>query len=161
MELNVYIAGCELGQGVFAKRHVAKGEEFLVLEGTIISFAETQRKGQTEANPVQIGDDQYLDVLPPGMYLNHSCNPNTGIVRDRIMMALCDIAVGEEVRIDYSTTMQENSWTMACRCGETICRGLITDFRLIPVTVQRRYLDLGIVQDFIRPSLRMCFPATH
>ena len=149
MEPSVYIEGCELGQGVFAKRYIAEGEEFLVLEGGIISFKETQRKGETEANPVQIGDDEYLDVIPPGRYLNHSCNPNAGIVRDRILVALQDIAAGEEVRIDYSTTMQEDSWTMACRCGKQDCRGNITDFRLLPKALQERYLALGIVQKFI------------
>jgi len=149
MELNVYIAECGLGKGVFAKRAIPKGDEFLALDGEIISFEEVRKRGEAEGNPIQIEDDQYLDVVSPGVYLNHSCNPNTGIVRDRILIALRDIAAEEEVRIDYSTTMQENSWTMECRCGDKACRGIITDFRLMPEEIQRKYLDLSIVQNFI------------
>jgi len=146
----VYVAPCELGKGVFAKKAIAQGEEFLVLEGEVISFEEVRKRGEAEGNPIQIGDDHYLDVVSPGVYLNHSCNPNTGIVRDHVLMALRDITAGEEVRIDYSTTMQENSWTMECRCGDQDCRGKITDFRLLPKAVRERYLARGVVQTFIR-----------
>jgi hypothetical protein len=149
MDANVYMATCHLGRGLFAKRAFLRGEEIFVLKGTVINFKQAQAKGDAEANPVQIGDDEYLDVLPPGMYLNHSCNPNAGIIHDRVLIALRDIAADEEVCIDYSTTMEENSWTMACRCDDVDCRGIITDFRLIPEEMQRKYLALGIVQGFI------------
>ena len=149
MESRVHVADCELGKGVFAKRTISRGEEFLELEGKVITFEEAREKGEAEANPVQIGNDQYLDVIPPGMYLNHSCNPNAGVVRDKVLIALRDIGEGEEVRIDYSTTMHENSWKMACRCGEKGCRKIVTDFQLLPEETQHKYLRLGVVQDFI------------
>ena len=150
MEPSVYTAECDLGRGVFAKRDLAEGEHILVIEGKIISFEDTLQKQATEANPIQVGHDRYIDVVPPGMYLNHSCAPNAGIVDDRILVALCDIAAGTEVRIDYSTTMQENSWTMICLCGNASCRGIVRDFRLLPASLQERYLSWGIVQNFIR-----------
>lgn len=100
-------------------------------------------------NPVQIDYDTYIDLKEPGRSANHSCNPNSGIVKNSILIAIEDIFAGEEICYDYSTTMMENYWTMVCKCGSKDCRGVIKDFHLLPETVKKRYLKLGIVQEFI------------
>ncbi len=45
--------------------------------------------------------------------------------------------------------MDENLWTLPCCCGSERCRGTVTDFRLLPQDVKKRYLELGVVQGFI------------
>jgi hypothetical protein len=104
---------------------------------------------EKQGNTVQIGPRHYIDVEPPGLYTNHSCQPNTGVKNDTVLVALRDISADEELRFDYSTTMSEREWTMQCRCGSAQCRGVIEDFHLIPERVKQRYLALGIVQRFI------------
>jgi SET domain-containing protein len=152
MNAAVYVALCEFGNGVFANRAFMAGEEILVLEGRNISFAETQERGEAESHPVQIGADCYIDVSAPAKFLNHSCNPNAGLIHDRVLVALRDIRGREEIRFDYSTTMEENSWVMTCRCGDPHCRGTVTDFRLLPSSTKQDYIRRGIVQKFIRET---------
>jgi hypothetical protein len=128
----VYIAECNLGRGAFAKRAVRKGEIILAFGGALIDFAETKRRGPRECMAIQVGPDLYIDTQPPGVFANHSCAPNAGIRNDRDLVALRDIPKGEEIRYDYSTRMDEKSFTMACRCGAPECRQVVTDFTELP-----------------------------
>jgi hypothetical protein len=153
MHETVYVADCALGRGVFSAREFAPGERILEFTGPIITLAEAIAKGDAEANPLQFDDHHYLDLQPPAVFLNHSCTPNTGVATDFWLVALREIPAGEELRFDYSTTMHENRWTMACRCGASNCRGLVADFRLLPLECRQHYLRLGIVQPFIVRAL--------
>jgi hypothetical protein len=143
------IADCDVGLGVFANRDLRAGEAILVFGGPIIDFAETKRRGSWECMPLQVGPNQYYDTRPPGIFVNHSCNPNAGIRNDHDLVALRDIPAGAEIRFDYSTTMEEQSFTMRCLCGEPECRHVIGDFSTLPAPVQKRYLSLGVVMGFI------------
>ena len=145
----IYVKECALGRGVFAGRYFRKGELLFRFSGPIITLAEAIKKGETEGNVLQIGASTYIDLEAPGVFANHSCEPNAG-VRDVVCgYALRHIAQGEEILYDYSTTMSERRWTMQCRCGTPSCRGIIGDFHDVPLELQRRYLAMGIVQPFI------------
>jgi uncharacterized protein len=150
----LYIAECDLGRGVFANRTIRKGELILVFGGARIDFAETKRRGPRECMAIQVGPDQYIDTQPPGVFANHSCAPNAGIRNDRYLVALRDIPNGEEIRYDYSTTMDEKSFTMACRCGAPECRRVVTDFAELPAGVREYYLSRGLVMGFIARKMR-------
>lgn len=145
----VVIGACEIGAGVFATRQLMRGELIFRLQGPVISRAECCARGTAECYPVQIGKDEYIDVDPPGRFLNHSCAPNVGLRGRDELIALFDISTGQELRLDYSTTMSERRWTMRCSCGAPTCRGTIGDFHALPQELQRRYLALNIVQPFI------------
>ena len=41
----LYVAECDLGRGVFAKRAIRNGEIILVFGGALIDFVETKRRG--------------------------------------------------------------------------------------------------------------------
>ena len=140
---------CELGRGVFAERWYRAGEEILRFEGRTVPAAAVADMGEDECYMIQIGPELYLEPAPPGRYTNHSCAPNAAIKDDCRLIALRDIAPGEQICFDYSTTMSENNWTMACRCGAPNCRGVIRDFGELPEDLRRRYLDLRVVQSFI------------
>ena len=146
---GVYVADCELGRGLFAARDFAAGEKILLLNGRTISFTESVAMCEKQSNPVQIAAADYVDIEPPGVFTNHSCEPNAGIANSLELVALRQIKAGDEIRFDYSTTMDEDHWTMACMCKAKNCRGVVRDFRLLPAETQQRYLQLGVVQEFI------------
>ena len=59
-------------------------------------------------------------------YINHSCVPNAfmQIIYDHILFfALRDIKAGEEITIDYESTLHSDD--KRCICGAKGCRGTI------------------------------------
>ena len=95
----------------------------------------------------------------PFIKINHSCEPN-GMVKGDELFAIRDIAHNEEITFDYSTTMLEDKekiesifgkgiWELPCNCGSATCRKRITPFYDIPLTLQKRYLELDILPEFI------------
>ena len=77
---------------------------------------------------VALFDDADL-VLPAGTavhYGNHSCDPNLWHVGPYDIAARRAIAAGEELTIDYGTQSAGSGFSMACSCGSSCCRGLVT-----------------------------------
>jgi hypothetical protein len=155
---TVEVRPSPFGLGLFAAQNFCPGQAILVFAGTVLTHDQVLSLGEAQAYALQIGPNAYLDTSPPGRFTNHSCDPNAGIVDDRVLTTLRPIAVGEEIRFDYSTTMSEDHWTMDCRCGEPFCRGVILDFHHLPPVTQDRYLQLGIVQRFIVEEVRRRSP---
>lgn len=56
---------------------------------------------------------------------NHSCSPNTAY-RGLDVYSLRNIAVGEELTLDYSSFLDENMEPFECLCGAPNCRKIIT-----------------------------------
>lgn len=152
---KVYVAPSSFGTGIFAARNIGRGEVILTFSGPIITFEQAVAMGVNEANALQIDATYYMDLEPPGRYVNHSCAPNAGIKKHTQLVALRPIRRDEEIRYDYSTTMHEDHWTMPCQCRAVQCRGTVRDFRSLPARVQQRYLELGIVQPFIVAELQL------
>lgn len=146
---GIYVASCDLGLGLFTTHDFREGESIFRFSGPVISAAEANAKGDRECNPLQIGPASYLDLEAPGVFINHCCEPNAGIRGNIEVYALRAIKRGEEIYFDYSTTMSECRWTMRCLCGTASCRGSIGDFHDLPMELQNRYLNSGIVQPFI------------
>ena len=147
--LKVFIDKCRFGRGVFAAENIAKGEVILTFSGRIITLDEALAKGEKSGNVLQIDTTTYIDIEEPGVIVNHHCNPNAGIINKYTLVALIDICKGEEIFYDYSTTMSDNSWTMECGCSANNCRKIVKDFHYLPANVKQKYLELGIVQEFI------------
>ncbi len=143
------IARCRFGLGVFAARDIARGEVILSVAGPQIDFAETTRRGPRECMAIQVGSDAYIDTQPPAVWVNHSCEPNSGIKLDRQLTAIRAIRRGEEICYDYSTTMEEASFTMECLCGAPACRGIVQDFSTLPPGLRQRYISQRIAMSFI------------
>ena len=146
---NIIVSICELGFCVIARRNINKGEYIFTFKGKVIDFSETKRKGEQECMPIQFGENQYVDTEAPGKYINHSCEPNAGIVNNFDLIALEDIAIHTEIRFDYSTTMDENSYKMQCKCRKKTCRSIVTDFKDLPTETKKKYIELRIISDFI------------
>lgn len=142
------------GKGVFATKDIPPQTILMRVTGEVLDFASTKFLGERESYTLQVDINRYLLTKPPFCYVNHCCNPNTALDADLFLYSLRTIKAGEQICWDYSTTMLERSWTMKCSCGAANCRGLITDFDLLPREVQQRYLRMGIVLPFIVRKLK-------
>jgi hypothetical protein len=149
---HIAAAAGNIGHGLFAGEPIAAGCEILWFTGPRLTLTQVRAKGPLAANALQIGIDSYVDLDPPGRLVNHSCNSNAAVFDDLRLVALRDIASGDEIRFDYSTTISDG-WTMPCLCGSIYCRGIVTAFQLLPRELQRKYALLGCVQRFILTEL--------
>ena len=156
---SVVVGASAIGRGVFAAQYFQPGQPILTFGGPVLTTPEMLALGPDRAYALQVGPGEFLDLTPPGRYLNHSCDPSAGLLDDRVLIALRPIVPGEEIRFDYSTAMREDHWTMECRCGEYLCRRVVLDFHHLPPITQNRYLQLGIVQRFIVNEVRRRAPA--
>ena len=56
---------------------------------------------------LQIDDDLFLASTPPfdsADFVNHSCDPNCGIVGSVLLVTMRDVEAGEELCFDYAMT---------------------------------------------------------
>jgi hypothetical protein len=132
--------------GVSAGEDIKKGEaKFLTIKNKTDSLS--------YPNWIGIGENKWIDPDYPNQYLNHSCNPNSGIkgtIRTKdngeditgkyTIVALKKIKEGEEITIDYSTIEGDDLWEMECNCGEKNCRKTIRSVTHIPEEQFKRYL---------------------
>lgn len=68
---------------------------------------------------------------------NHSCAPNTAYDGLNVV-ALREIAVGEELTLDYATFLDDTAAPFDCACGAPNCRGRIVGTAGNSVTVRER-----------------------
>jgi SET domain-containing protein len=146
------------GRGLVALRPMRAGSRVLTIRGRVVSAATVWRYWQSSprrgANCFRYDADRYLDPDGElGAYANHSCRPNTGIVkrgRWLTLRAIGDIPAGAEITHDYSTLLgADDVWTMRCNCGEPQCRGKVRNVAGLPAATLARYCRLGIVPKFI------------
>ncbi len=148
----------EFGSAVIANRNFLKGEDIFEFTGAIMKRADLPALIRPEDDRyIQIGIDKYLG--PSGDFddfFNHSCTPNSGIVIEKrvMLVAIMNIRKGEEIVLDYSTTMDEDDWEIECKCRSKNCRKRIRDFKHLPRDTQCSYIALGIVPIFIQEQLR-------
>ncbi|HSV15089.1 MAG TPA: SET domain-containing protein-lysine N-methyltransferase [Tepidisphaeraceae bacterium] len=148
--MNLIVRESPTGRGVFASTHLSAGARLLRFTGPLLRYEQTTP--QTLA--LQIGLDLYIgESGGADDCVNHSCDPDAGLVIDGTdvqLIALRDIAAGEQVTFDYSTTMDEDDFEFDCLCGSPNCRRRIRDFKHLPAEVQRRYVELGVVPEYNR-----------
>ncbi len=149
MKSKVYIGEASVGRGVLARVPIEPRETILFVTGPVVSFSESMRLPDEGVNTIQIGQDAYVDPLFPSRFLNHSCEPNAGLIDETCLIALRQIKPGEEIRYDYSTALLERFWTLDCCCGSPNCRSVVGDFDYLPRKTQQDYLRIGVVQRFI------------
>ena len=106
------------GYGIFAKRKLIKDEIFYYIPLNKLSYKNYKRYAY-------IGNGQYVNDHGVLNWVNHSCNPNTRIDINRpdpVLIALKDIAPGEEITCDYDDT-EELGVYRKCLCKEGACKG--------------------------------------
>lgn len=150
----ISIQQSKFGKGLFASIDIPKNTIVARATGRQMKFEDTIALNERESHTLQIARDEYILCDPPFLYSNHSCNPNCGLTPELELKTLRNITQGEELLWDYSTSMLERHWTMQCRCGSPNCRGIITDFDLLPEELQGKYIELNIVLPFILENIK-------
>jgi hypothetical protein len=136
------------GRGVYATRRIRKDTWVVQYTGEVITHAEADRRSDDEAMDRHhtflfiLDEHTCIDATAHGSdarYINHSCEPNCEAVQEEDdheiwIVALRDIAAGEELTYDYGYVVEMESEAEArrlypCHCGTPSCRGTILKLR--------------------------------
>jgi hypothetical protein len=152
---NLFISKTRNGSGVKVKRTFSKGENIFEVTGTLIACNEDDDIDDEIRNNTYRYDEE-LFLSPKGRigdFLNHSCNPNSRLIKvgkKIFISAIKKILPNREVLIDYSTIIaSDDSWKMLCNCGSLICRKKIGKFKLLPKDIKEKYIKNDIVPAYI------------
>jgi uncharacterized protein len=142
------------GLGVFARKNFIAEEVIMQITGKLITcYLDDDIDEKTRNNTFRFDEEKYLSPDGGAQYVNHSCGPNSKIVkknRKLFLVAIQAILNGEEIVFDYSTTLASNDiWSMKCNCGSDMCRGVVKRFSLLPKNLRERYIQDRIVPQFI------------
>lgn len=133
------------GRGLRAVAPIARGDVVAIKGGHIVETATLRGlSDHLQNSEVQIADGfhlvalddrEYEDVM---LFLNHSCEPNVGFAGNVVLVAMRDIAPGEELTTDYAL-FDDYDGSMACRCGAPGCRHVIDGRDWQRPELQQRY----------------------
>jgi uncharacterized protein len=151
------------GRGVFAEHPIRQGELIHRMGGRRVSLVRCIAEIVTGSiridDPLSIQKYKYLVLDEFSILFNHCCEANAGLADEVDLVALTDIAQGEEITFDYSMTVRPSLyttfWKMPCNCGTPLCRKKIGDVRSVPLQHLQKYLNAGALQDFILASLKV------
>lgn len=146
------------GRGVIAREPIPAGSHILDFVGPVVNGAQVADHGLF----LQVGNDAFLGSSG-GLddYVNHACEPNCGLRPEGEtirLVAIRDIAPGEELTFDYSTWMTGGIWrnetwqVEGCGCGGPGCRGQVVDFMMLPIELRERYLAWRVVPAFVQEN---------
>ncbi len=144
------------GKLVCANKFFEKGQKILDFSGPVLLRSELPENIATPEDDrfLQVGINLFIG--PSGGVddlINHSCEPNSAVMikdKNASLFAIKDIQSGDEITYDYSLQMNDEQWTMQCRCGAKCCRLVIKEYRFIPESLKDHYLKLGFVPDYNR-----------
>jgi uncharacterized protein len=134
------------GRGLVAVAPIAKDEIVAIKGGHLVDTATLHALPERLRNSdVQIADGIHLAAVdddeyePVMLFINHSCEPNVGFAGNIVLVAMRDVAPGEELTTDYAL-FDDADDPMTCNCGTPSCRGTISgrDWQL--PELQRRYV---------------------
>jgi hypothetical protein len=161
-EVRAISIGGRPQRGAFATRAVAAGTRICMLTGTTYSrsgilAAIARGEVRDGTDPLELGPDRYLRLDEASLAFNHSCAPTAALAKRSDLIALRDLAPGEEITYDYATNSSvRNPFVMAfeCACGAPGCRGRIGNLASVPVEQLRAYFAAGLLQDYLREEAR-------
>ncbi len=133
------------GRGLRAVEPIRRGDVVAVKGGHVVTTDELRALPERLQNSdVQITDDLHL-VAPAEeeyeavmLFLNHSCEPNVGFAGNVVLVAMRDIAAGEELTTDYAM-FDDYDGSMDCACGSAACRQRIDGRDWMRADLQARY----------------------
>jgi hypothetical protein len=118
------------GWGSFALETIPAGETVAAFGGWIVTGAYLEGlSDDRQSRSIQVDSDLYLlsgDTPEAGDMLNHSCDPNCGLLGQTLLVAMRDIAPGEEMCFDYAMCDASDYDEFRCLCGASTCRESVT-----------------------------------
>src|SRR3989344_2127500 len=118
-------------RGLMIGEDAKKGEIVTKILGPL-KFKLNKNKRDALSHPDWVGvkKNYWVDPLRPHKFINHSCDPSTG-VRGVTLIALRDLKKGEEITMDYSTIEGDPRWQMKCSCRAKNCRKVIRSVQFL------------------------------
>jgi len=146
------------GHGIFAREPLMKDEVLAVFGGHVYPWDAFMALPERERSlSLQVEENLFLvpDAIGDGDYVNHSCDPNAGLLGQIALVALRDIQPGEEACFDYAMSDATPYDEFDCQCGAPACRGRVSgaDWR-IPA-LQERYAG------YFSPHIQRRIDALH
>ena len=148
------------GFGLFAITDIQKGERIVDFSTGTGSWIDTkQADALYDAGNdyiIQTDDNLFFAAandaeLEDADFINHSCDPNCGIRGSLEIVAMRDIAAGEEITFDYAMS-ESSDLHMECSCSSAHCRRVITgDDWKIPA-LQEKYAQY--FSDYLKQKIR-------
>jgi hypothetical protein len=133
-----------MGRGVFATQPIARGTCLVICQGWI-----AKSDALSDAwLALQVGPDEWLCSTGEQLddCINHSCEPNAGFTTgEPALFALRDIAAGEQISWDYSTSISETGWTLQCLCGTPSCRKMIRSWYELSAEERARLNSIALM----------------
>lgn len=118
------------GYTVVAKETIFKGELVVVWSGALVNGTVLDTlPSDLKRHSVQVEENHYLVSITqsePPDFVNHSCDPNSGLSGQISLVALRDISAGEEITYDYAMSDGSSYDEFDCLCGAQGCRGYIS-----------------------------------
>jgi len=123
------------GRGVFALSSFQKDELIAIWGGEVITVEQTADLPMEKRRLIlQVEDNHFLlsSKEGPADWVNHSCDPNSGLSGHIVLVAIRNISRGEEICFDYAMSDSSAFDEFSCGCGTPECRGAFTrnDWRL-------------------------------
>lgn len=131
------------GRGIFARVGLRRHETLVVWGGEIITSGQLQLLPRKQRHRLCLQVEENLFLMTsregPADWVNHSCDPNSGMSGQIVLVAMRDIAPGEEICFDYAMTDSYPYDEFDCECRSRRCRRRVTagDWRL--PELQERY----------------------
>jgi hypothetical protein len=132
-----------LGHGSVATESISAGETIAAFGGRCVTRDELELLSSSQQRrSIQIDDTLFLAGAlepEPADFINHSCEPNCGMRGSVLVVALRDIAVGDELTYDYAMSDGSEDDEFECACGTASCRGKVTGHDWMLPELQLRY----------------------
>lgn len=138
------------GAGLFAIEEIKKGEIVAIKGGHVMGLKQRREvENEIEDSYIQIDHDYWIGALTNSevqgnkMFINHSCEPNVGIIGQISFVAMRDIRKGEELTYDWAMEMDdgEGTWRFECKCNRPSCRKTLTSEDWKNKELHERYGD--------------------
>jgi uncharacterized protein len=148
------IGRTRVGKGLFATKRIVDGSCIGEIQGQVINDDDYVSRYAFDLN-----DGHQLEPAAPFRFVNHSCEPNCAFecfafpnhpptasntsagsvnsdfvsgLRRLLLFAICDIAIGQELTIDYNWPAV---FAIRCACGSPACRGWIVTPKDLPLVL--------------------------
>jgi len=131
------------GFGSRAISVIPAGTSVATFGGTALTRAEfAPYEAERRSRSLQVNTNLIFLGPPtrePGDSINHSCDPNCGMRNATTIVAMREIAVGEELTFDYAMSDASDYDEFECNCGTSLCRSHVRadDWQLD--TLRHRY----------------------
>lgn len=125
---------------LYAKHPLRQNERVFTVEGPVVRyhFPPNYRIGYIW---LATGVNQWIIPLRSAIWcaIQHSCNPNVGVVKKNVVVAMRNIHQDEELTVDDSTIEVDPRWKWQCHCGTRNCRGVVRSVQYLPPALLKKY----------------------